>query len=84
MPNAADISRIDVLAYPRSPNKCAAFSISSALLSPIAPSAVSLVFVLVTLTLGEGFLVLGLGLVVVFISMGASLVRMLNAKFFVP
>jgi hypothetical protein len=50
----------------------------------MAPSAVSLVFALVTLTLGEGFLVLGLGLVVVFISLRACVVRMLNAKFFVP
>jgi len=81
MPNAADISRIDVLAYPRSPNKCAAFSISSARLSPIAPSAVSLVFEGVTLALWGGFLVLGLGVVMGFIGVGGCGGRRLDLKF---
>jgi hypothetical protein len=38
----------------------------------------------VALTFGEGFLALGLVWVGVFISMGTSFVRMLNAKFGVP
>jgi len=84
MPNAADISRIEVLAYPRSPNKCAAFSINSALLSPIEPSEVSLIFGLATLTLWAVFFAFELGVVMDFILMRAGFVRMLNAKFSVP
>jgi hypothetical protein len=62
------MSRIEVLAYPRAPNKRAAFSISSALLSTIKPPSLSLVFALVALTLLDGFLALGVGLVIVFIA----------------
>jgi hypothetical protein len=64
------MSRIEVLAYPRAPNKRAAFSISSALLSTIKPTALSFVFALVALTLLDVLLAFGAGLGIVFIALG--------------
>ena len=80
IPNAAEISRIEVLAYPRAPNKRAAFSINSARLSTIKPPALSFIFVFEALMLLVDFFALGAILGNVFISVGKSIDRILNAQ----